>query len=61
MDRAHYRKEVERLLEQIAERTRELHLLKAYGARSAALRERKLELKKVRKELAAMTMTASSP
>ena len=55
MDRVRYRREVERLLEQITERTRELHLLKAYGARSAALQERKRELKRVRSELAALT------
>jgi len=59
-DRARYRKEVERLLGQIAERTRELNLLKAHGARAAALREPKRELKKARMELAAVTTAASS-
>lgn len=58
-DRARYRREVERLLAQIAERTRELNLLKAHGARGAALREPKRELKKIRMELAAMTAASS--
>jgi len=58
-DRARYRREVERLLEQITERTRELHLLKAYGARAAALREKKQELKRIRMELAAVTAASS--
>jgi hypothetical protein len=59
MDRARYRREVERLLEQITVRTRELQLLKAYGARGAALQERKRELKHVRMELAALTAASS--
>jgi len=60
-DHARYRKEVERLLAQIAERTRELNLLKAYGARAAALSEPKRELKKVRMELASLTAVAAMP
>ena len=52
---ARYRKEVERLLELIAERTRELDLLRVRGARGAALRDRKLELKQARMELATLT------
>lgn len=59
-DRARYRREVERLLEQITRLTHELRVLKTYGARSAALRERKLELKRVRMELAAVTTAAGS-
>jgi hypothetical protein len=59
-ERARYRREVERLLAQIAERTRELNLLKAHGARGAALREPKRELKKVRMELAAVVTAAGS-
>ena len=59
IDRARYRKEVERLLEQIAEKTRELQLLKAYGARSAALRDKKQELRRIRMELAVMTAAGS--
>jgi len=58
-DRTRYRREVERLLGQISERTRELDLLKARGARGAALRQRKLELKRVRMELAAVTAASS--
>ena len=60
-DRARYRKEVERLLAQIAERTRELNLLKAHGARGPALRDPKRELKKVRTELASLTAVAAVP
>ena len=52
---ARYRKEVERLLELSAERTRELDLLWVRGARGAALRDRKLELKQARMELATLT------
>jgi hypothetical protein len=59
-DRARYRRDVERLLEQIKEKTRELQVLKAYGARSAALAERKRELKRVRMELAALTAASSA-
>jgi len=59
IDRARYRKEVERLLEQIAEKTRELQLLKAYGAQSAVLRERMQELRNARMELAALTAASS--
>ncbi len=58
-DRARYRREVERLLQQITEKTRELQLLKTYGARNAALKERKQELKRIRMELAAMTAASS--
>jgi hypothetical protein len=59
IDRVRYRREVERLLELIGERTRELDLLEAHGARGAALHQRKLELGKVRMELAAVTAASS--
>ena len=52
MTRASYRSRVERLLEQIADRTQELRVLKAHGARAAALRARKDELVRARLELA---------
>jgi hypothetical protein len=58
-DRRRYQREVERLLEQIRERVRELHLLKVRGARGPALREHKQELKQARKELAALTAASS--
>ena len=58
-DRRRYQREVERLLEQIRERVRELQLLKVRGVRGPALRERKQELSRTRKELAAL-VTASS-
>lgn len=58
-DRVRYRREVERLLAQITEKTRELQVLKAYGARAAALRDKKQELKRIRMELAAMTAASS--
>jgi CHASE1-domain containing sensor protein len=50
-DRRRYQREVERLLEQIRERVRELQLLRVRGARAAALREQKQELKRARHEL----------
>jgi hypothetical protein len=59
-DRARYRKEVERLLEQIRERVEELQLLKVRGALAPALRDRKRELKQTRKELAALVAASSS-
>jgi CHASE1-domain containing sensor protein len=59
-DRRRYQREVERLLEQIRERVRELQLLKVRGARGAALRERKQELSRTRKELAALVAASSS-
>lgn len=59
MDRARYRKDVERLLEQITRLTHELRVLKTYGARSAALRDKKTELKRIRMELAAVTAASS--
>jgi hypothetical protein len=55
-----YRREVERLLEQIRRRVRELELLRTYGARSAALAEKKQDLRLVRNELAAL-VAAGSP
>ena len=58
-DRRRYQREVERLLEQIRERVRELQLLKVRGARGAALREHKQELKQARNELAALTAASS--
>jgi hypothetical protein len=60
MDRSRYRKEVERLLAQINEWTRELQVLKAYGARGPALRDRKKDLKRARKELAALVAASSA-
>jgi len=52
MTRTGYRREVERLLQQIADRMRELQVLKAHGARAAALRAQKDELVRARLELA---------
>ena len=59
MDRRTYRREVERLLDQIGERVRELRLMKVRGALGPALQDRKRELRQARKELAAL-VTASS-
>jgi len=59
-DRRRYQREVERLLEQIRERVRELQLLKVRGARGPALRDRKQELKRARKELAALVAASSN-
>ncbi|HEY5100741.1 MAG TPA: hypothetical protein VII54_11865 [Gaiellaceae bacterium] len=58
-DRRRYQREVERLLEQIRERVRELQLLKVRGARAAALREHKRDLSRTRKELAALVAASS--
>jgi CHASE1-domain containing sensor protein len=58
-DRRRYQREVERLLEQIRERVRELQLLRVRGARAAALREQKQELKRARHELAALVAASS--
>jgi hypothetical protein len=58
-DRRRYQREVERLLEQIRERVRELQVLKVRGARAAALQERKQELARTRKELAALVAASS--
>jgi len=58
-ERRRYQREVERLLEQIRERVRELQLLGVRGVRGPALREHKQELSRTRKELAAL-VTASS-
>jgi len=58
-DRRRYQREVERLLEQIRERVRELQLLRVRGARAAALREQKQELKRARRELAALVAASS--
>ena len=55
-----YRREVERLLDQIRRRVKELQLLKTYGVRSPALEERKRDLRQVRSELAAL-VAAGSP
>jgi hypothetical protein len=60
MTREAYRRELERLLEQIRRRVQELQLLKAYGARSRALEEKKRELGRIRSELAAL-VAARSP
>jgi hypothetical protein len=59
MTREAYRYEVERLLEQIRRRANELRLLKAYGARSLALEEKKQELGRIRSELAALVVARS--
>lgn len=53
-DRRRYQREVERLLEQIRERVRELQLLRVRGARGAAVRAQKEALKRTRHELAAL-------
>jgi hypothetical protein len=58
-DRRRYQREVERLLEQIRERVRELQLLRVRGARAAALREQKQELKRARREMAALVAASS--
>ena len=58
-DRRRYQREVERLLEQIRERVRELQLLRVRGARGPALREQKHELKRARRELAALVAASS--
>jgi hypothetical protein len=58
-DRRRYQREVERLLEQIRERVRELQLLRVRGARAAALREQKQELKRARRELVALVAPSS--
>ena len=60
MSRRHYQREVEHLLEQIRERVRELQVLKTYGVRAVALREKKQELRRMRSELAAL-VAAGSP
>ena len=53
-DRHKHQNEVERLLEQIGERTRELRRLKTYGIGAAALGDRKSELVRTRQQLAAI-------
>ncbi len=58
-DRRRYQIEVERLLEQIRQRVSELELLRVYGARPAALEEGKQELRRARRELAALVAAAS--
>ena len=55
-DRHRYQREVERLLEQIRERVRELQLLRVRGARGAAVRAQKEELKRARHELATLVI-----
>lgn len=59
MNRSRYRREVERLLAQIDERVGELRLMKVRGARGPALRDRKRELVRARKELAAVVAASS--
>lgn len=59
MDRRTYQREVERLLEQIGERVRELRLMKVRGALGPALQDRKRELRQARKELAAFVAASS--
>jgi hypothetical protein len=58
-DRRRYQREVERLLEQIRERVRELQLLRVRGARGPALGEKKHGLKRERRELAALVAASS--
>ncbi|HEY8029890.1 MAG TPA: hypothetical protein VIE38_10325 [Gaiellaceae bacterium] len=58
-DRRRYQRDVERLLEQIRERVRELQLLKVRGARGPVLQDPKRELKQARKELAALVAASS--
>ena len=60
MNREAYRREVERLLEQIRQRVSELQLLKTYGLRTPALEDKKRELRRMRSELAAL-VAAGSP
>jgi hypothetical protein len=60
VNREAYRREVERLLEQIRRRVSELRLLKTYGVRAPALEDKKRELRHIRSELAAM-VAAGSP
>ncbi|HEY1564860.1 MAG TPA: hypothetical protein VGF72_09275 [Gaiellaceae bacterium] len=60
MTREAYRREVERLLEQIRRRVSELRLLKTYGVRTPALEDKKRELRRMRSELAAV-VAAGSP
>ncbi|HKT43421.1 MAG TPA: hypothetical protein VJQ85_01380 [Gaiellaceae bacterium] len=60
MDRRTYRREVERLLDQIGERVRELRLMKVRGALGPALQDRKRELRQARKELALLTASVHS-
>jgi hypothetical protein len=60
MTREAYRREVERLLEQIRRRVSELRLLKTYGVRTPALEDKKRELRGMRSELAAV-VAAGSP
>jgi len=60
MTREAYRREVERLLEQIRRRVSELRLLKTYGVRTPALEDKKRELRRMRGELAAV-VAAGSP
>jgi hypothetical protein len=59
-DRRRYQREVERLLEQIRERVRQLQVMKVRGARGPALREPKRELRNARKELAALVAASSN-
>ena len=54
-----YRDEVERLLQEIGDRTRELQLLEVRGARGAALRDTMEELRRTRSELAAVVAAGS--
>jgi hypothetical protein len=58
-DRRRYQHEVERLLEQIRERVRELQLLKVRGVRGPALAESKRDLVQTRNELAALVAASS--
>ncbi|HJQ73861.1 MAG TPA: hypothetical protein VJ814_03170 [Gaiellaceae bacterium] len=60
MSREAYRREVERLLEQIRQRVSELQLLRTYGVRTSALQDKKRELGRMRSELAAL-VAAGSP
>jgi len=57
--RRRHQREVERLLGQIGDRMRELQLLMVRGARGAALRDKKEELRRTRTELAALVAAGS--
>ena len=59
MNRTRYRREVERLLEQIDEGVATIRLSKVRGARGPALREHKRELSHARRELAALVAAGS--
>jgi hypothetical protein len=60
MARHNHQRRVEALLEEIDERRRRIHVMKAGGASAAGLRDLKAELGAIREELAAAVAVASS-